>query len=101
MENKEKIKIAFTLACFAAAISIFFTTKYRKNRKQKQQSPNSSNCYLKTEPKPQHSFKRVLADNSYSPFKHLKLNDSMNGTFFFSSTYKFESLISFWSQGFI
>ncbi|XP_059661076.1 protein RRP6-like 3 isoform X2 [Cornus florida] len=72
MESRDKIKIAFTIACFAA-ISVFFTTQYRKHRKQKQ-SPNS--CYLKTESKSQNTFKRVLADNSYSPFKHLKHNHS-------------------------
>ncbi|KAA8526511.1 hypothetical protein F0562_008286 [Nyssa sinensis] len=86
MENKEKIKIAFTVACFAA-IFIFFTTQYRKHRKQKQ-SPNS--CYLKTEQKPQDKFKRVLADNSYSPFKHLKLNDSNNEISSNSHPYKAE-----------
>ncbi|KAL7000092.1 Protein RRP6-like 3 [Sarracenia purpurea var. burkii] len=73
MESKEKIKIVFTIACFAA-ISIFFTTQYRKHRRHKRQSQNS--CYLKTEPKPQNAFKRVLADNSYAPFKHLKLSGS-------------------------
>ncbi|KAA8524681.1 hypothetical protein F0562_011104 [Nyssa sinensis] len=74
MENKKKIKIAFTVACLAA-ISMFLTTQYRKHRKQKK---FWSSCYLKTEPKPQNKFKRVLADNSYAPFKHLKLSDSNN-----------------------
>ncbi|GMP66834.1 hypothetical protein CsSME_00027028 [Camellia sinensis var. sinensis] len=74
MENKTKIKIAFTIATIAcfAAISVFITAQYRKQRKQKQQS--RSTCYLKTEPKPQDAFKRVLADNSFSPFKHLNHN---------------------------
>ncbi|THG18493.1 hypothetical protein TEA_029832 [Camellia sinensis var. sinensis] len=74
MENKTKIKIAFTIATIAcfAAISVFITAQYRKQRKQKQQSRNT--CYLKTEPKPQDAFKRVLADNSFSAFKHLNHN---------------------------
>ncbi|KAL7185795.1 hypothetical protein ACSBR2_027706 [Camellia fascicularis] len=74
MENKTKIKITFTIATIAcfAAISVFITAQYRKQRKQKQQSRNT--CYLKTEPKPQDAFKRVLADNSFSPFKHLNHN---------------------------
>ncbi|XP_057956377.1 protein RRP6-like 3 isoform X2 [Malania oleifera] len=71
MENRAKIKIAFAIACFAA-ISILVAAQKRKRRKQKQ-SPTS--CYLKTELKPQHAFKCVLADNSYSPFKHFKLRD--------------------------
>ncbi|GMP66832.1 hypothetical protein CsSME_00027028 [Camellia sinensis var. sinensis] len=78
MENKTKIKIAFTIATIAcfAAISVFITAQYRKQRKQKQQS--RSTCYLKTEPKPQDAFKRVLADNSFSPFKHLNHNKAEN-----------------------
>ncbi|KAK9284591.1 hypothetical protein L1049_023767 [Liquidambar formosana] len=74
MENKEKIRIAFAIASFAA-LSIFLTAQYRRRRNRKCH-PNS--CYLHSEPKPQYAFKRVLADNSYSPFKHLKLNDSNN-----------------------
>ncbi|XP_028060286.1 protein RRP6-like 3 isoform X2 [Camellia sinensis] len=78
MENKTKIKIAFTIATIAcfAAISVFITAQYRKQRKQKQQSRNT--CYLKTEPKPQDAFKRVLADNSFSAFKHLNHNKAEN-----------------------
>ncbi|XP_058220289.1 protein RRP6-like 3 isoform X1 [Rhododendron vialii] len=76
MEYREKIKLGFTIACLTV-ISIFLTTQYRKHRKQKRQSQTTT-CYLKTEPKPQNSFKRVLADNSYSPFKHLN-NKECNG----------------------
>lgn len=80
MENKYKIQIVL----IATAISIFFfTTKFRRHGKKSRKS--SSSCYLKTEPKPQHYFKRVLADNSYSPFKHLILNLSNDGTYFSTS----------------
>lgn len=77
MEDRVDIKLAFTtLACFAA-ISFFLSSQYIKQRRRKL-ALNS--CYLKTEIKPQDTFKRALADNSYSPFKHLKLNDLNNGT---------------------
>lgn len=72
MESKEKIKIVVAIASFAV-LSIFFTAQYRKRRYRK---CTQSSCYLHTEPKPQYSFKRVLADNSYSAFKHLKLGES-------------------------
>ncbi|GAV66978.1 HRDC domain-containing protein/DNA_pol_A_exo1 domain-containing protein [Cephalotus follicularis] len=70
MENREKIRIAMAIASFVA-LSILFTSQYRRRRKQK--CPATS-CYLRTDHKPQCTFKRVLADNSYSPFNHLKLN---------------------------
>ncbi|KAJ7981294.1 protein RRP6-like 3 isoform X1 [Quillaja saponaria] len=72
MENGYRMRIALAVAS-VAAISIYFTRCYRRWRIQK--SPSSS-CYLHAEPKPQYAFKRVLADNSYNPFKHLKLDDS-------------------------
>ncbi|XP_047341923.1 protein RRP6-like 3 isoform X2 [Impatiens glandulifera] len=73
MENRHKIKIVITFACLTA-LSFFFAKQYRKKRKQ-----SRTCCYLKTESKPQASFKRVLADNSYSPFKHLKFSESNEG----------------------
>ncbi|KAF5758660.1 putative ribonuclease D [Helianthus annuus] len=72
MENKHKLKIAFTVT-FLAVASILLANKFRKHRKRKQ---NSTSCYLKSEAKPQHNFKRVLANNSYAPFKHLKLDEN-------------------------
>ncbi|KAJ0110469.1 hypothetical protein Patl1_02017 [Pistacia atlantica] len=75
MEHKDRIKIAVTIASLAV-ISIFFTAQYRRRRKLK--CPSSS-CYLQTGPKPQRNFKRVLADNSYSPFKHAK-NEKSSGS---------------------
>lgn len=74
MENREKIKtIVFTIACFSAilATSHYY---YQKRRKQKKSSQNNL-CYLvKDNSKPQNSFKHILADNSYTQFKHLKRN---------------------------
>ncbi|KAK6242535.1 hypothetical protein SCA6_007924 [Theobroma cacao] len=74
--KKEKMKILLTIAS-VAAISIFFTAQlYRRRRRLKR--PQSC-CYLHSEPKPQQSFKRVLADNSYSPFNHFnRQTDSVN-----------------------
>ncbi|KAJ9561003.1 hypothetical protein OSB04_006163 [Centaurea solstitialis] len=70
MENKAKIKIALTISCLAV-VSIVFAHRFRKKRKQKINS-----CYLKSEAKPQDNFKRVLASNSYAPFKHIKRDES-------------------------
>ncbi|KAI7757526.1 hypothetical protein M8C21_017072 [Ambrosia artemisiifolia] len=71
MDSKYKLRIAFTVTCLAVA-TILLANKIRKKRKQK----NITSCYLKSEAKPQHSFKRVLANNSYAPFKHLKLHEN-------------------------
>ncbi|XP_034701394.1 protein RRP6-like 3 isoform X3 [Vitis riparia] len=86
MESKEKIKIVVAIASFAV-LSIFFTAQYRKRRYRK---CSQSSCYLHTEPKPQYSFKRVLADNSYSAFKHLKLGESNSETSLHSHPYEAE-----------
>ncbi|KAH6785648.1 hypothetical protein C2S51_038103 [Perilla frutescens var. frutescens] len=53
---------------FALAVSVHFIKHFLANPKRKK------SCYLNSESKPQHKFKRVLADNSYSQFKHLKLH---------------------------
>lgn len=59
--------LAFAVTCLLAlAISIHLIIKQFFINPKKKQS-----CYLYAESKPQHSFKRVLADNSYSQFKHL------------------------------
>ncbi|KAJ4851231.1 hypothetical protein Tsubulata_022285 [Turnera subulata] len=77
MEYREKIKIAVAIVSLAT-LSVILTAQYRRRRRQNR--PWTS-CYLHSDPKPQLSFKRVLADNSSSPFKHLKLNgDSDNET---------------------
>ncbi|KAJ1404317.1 Ribonuclease H-like superfamily [Sesbania bispinosa] len=77
MNDGHKTRVAFTIATLAAAalISIFFTARLRRRRRKQHESPSSS-CYSHFEQKPQSAFKRVLADNSYAPFKHLSLNNS-------------------------
>ncbi|XP_015577871.1 protein RRP6-like 3 isoform X1 [Ricinus communis] len=77
MEYKEKIRIAIAIVSLAA-ISFVFTRQYRNRRRQRQKC-SSSSCYLHSDQKPQCSFKRVLADNSFSQFKHLKLHGNKNG----------------------
>ncbi|PIA57855.1 hypothetical protein AQUCO_00500048v1 [Aquilegia coerulea] len=72
MEIIEKVKLIITFTVILFFSTIFFYSR-RKLRKQK----NSSNsfCYLETdESKPQSSFKHILADNSYNPFKHFNPN---------------------------
>ncbi|KAK4577279.1 hypothetical protein RGQ29_027699 [Quercus rubra] len=82
MENRYKMRLMAVTIGTLAALSIFITVRYRRRRRS-QKCPSSS-CYLQgdhcqNQKKPQHAFKRVLADNSYSPFKHLKkLHDSPN-----------------------
>ncbi|OMO93706.1 hypothetical protein CCACVL1_06374 [Corchorus capsularis] len=80
MENKKvKMKILLIIAS-VAAISIFFTAQlYRRRRRRQEERPRSC-CYLHSEPKPQQIFKRVFADNSYSPFNHFNPHqtDSVN-----------------------
>ncbi|XP_009770912.1 protein RRP6-like 3 isoform X1 [Nicotiana sylvestris] len=77
MENKESLKLAVKLTiatCLTVAISIFIAKSFQKVRKHNRKKKHS--CYLNAEIKPQASFKRVFADNSYSQFKHLKLVNS-------------------------
>ncbi|XP_038887745.1 protein RRP6-like 3 [Benincasa hispida] len=68
MELQHKLKIALVVASFAA-LTILFTAGRRRKRRSVRTS-----CYLRDDQKPQYAFKCVLADNSYSQFKHLKLN---------------------------
>ena len=70
MVVNEKVKLAITVASLVAA-TILLAAEYRRRRRRKQTSSPSS-CYLHSDMKPQFGFKRVLADNSYSGFKHLK-----------------------------
>ncbi|XP_074583029.1 protein RRP6-like 3 isoform X2 [Curcuma longa] len=58
------LAIAFVAALF------LFTSSIRRHRRRKM--ADGCNCYPDLEDKPQNRFKRVLADNSYSPFKHFK-----------------------------
>ncbi|TKY66973.1 Exosome component 10 [Spatholobus suberectus] len=72
------MRVAFTVATFAAAaaiISVFFAARRRKHHK----SP-SSPCHLHSEQKPQSAFKRVVADNSYAPFRHLSNDENASNS---------------------
>ncbi|KAL6535911.1 Protein RRP6-like 3 [Orobanche hederae] len=80
VENDKLRAAALSIAatCFIAlAISLCFIKQFFINPKRKK------SCYLNTEHKPQHGFKRVFADNSYSQFKHLDLHtvDSQSDDF--------------------
>ncbi|KAL1106754.1 hypothetical protein V6Z11_D04G225300 [Gossypium hirsutum] len=66
-DKKEKMKMLLIIAS-VAAISIFFTAHLFSRRRKQRRS--EIRCYLHSEPKSQLNFKRVLADNSYSPFNH-------------------------------
>ncbi|KAK8516768.1 hypothetical protein V6N13_080868 [Hibiscus sabdariffa] len=68
-DKKHKLKLFFTIAS-VAAISIFFTAQLVRRRLRSKHRRSLIPCYLHSHPKPQLRFKRVLADNSYSPFKH-------------------------------
>ncbi|KAL2938237.1 Protein RRP6-like 3 [Bienertia sinuspersici] len=75
MEYKLKISIAFTFTI--AVISLYYFNLHRRRRRNKANfSPQI--CYLSSEFKPQSTFRRLLADNSYSPFKHLQVSDCIN-----------------------
>ncbi|TMW93546.1 hypothetical protein EJD97_011517 [Solanum chilense] len=80
MEKKESLKLVVKLTiatCLTVAISIFIAKSYhkvRKHNRKKQQKKHT--CYLNAEIRPQSHFKRVVADNSYSQFKHLKFDNS-------------------------
>ncbi|CAN8247695.1 unnamed protein product [Cochlearia groenlandica] len=71
MEVREKVKIVITVASLVA-VTVLFVAEYRRRRHRRKQAHSLSSCYLHSELKPQVGFKRVLADNSYSGFKHLK-----------------------------
>ncbi|KFK31126.1 hypothetical protein AALP_AA6G071200 [Arabis alpina] len=71
MEVTEKVKIVISIASLVAA-TVLIVSEYRRRKHQSKQTSSLSSCYLHSELKPQFGFKRVLADNSYSGFKHLK-----------------------------
>ncbi|KAG7983441.1 hypothetical protein I3843_04G106500 [Carya illinoinensis] len=83
--------IAITIGGFAAALSIFFAAAQYRRRRQNNHKCSPKSCYLQADQtKPQHAFKRVLADNSYSPFKHLKLDASRHDNASSSHPYQAE-----------
>ncbi|KAK9155705.1 hypothetical protein Sjap_003185 [Stephania japonica] len=69
MEAKQKLKLTLAFASLTV-ISIIAATHLLRRRNRRNKSPKL--CYLDSETKPQSGFKRVLAENSYTPFKHLK-----------------------------
>ncbi|CAI9090265.1 OLC1v1025002C1 [Oldenlandia corymbosa var. corymbosa] len=77
--RSRNFKLAVTIA-LSVVVSVCLAAHYRKRRKQTRRR-QSSTCYLDTgiPKKPQSSFKRVLADNSYAQFKHLKLHGGSAG----------------------
>ncbi|KAM1240040.1 hypothetical protein ACFX2J_045403 [Malus domestica] len=76
MEAKGRnLKIAVVALASLTALSVFFFARHRRRRRNA--NCPLSRCYLRADHlKLQYGFKRVLADNSYSPFKHLNLNGS-------------------------
>ncbi|KAK8498659.1 hypothetical protein V6N13_110193 [Hibiscus sabdariffa] len=77
-KKKDNLKIFLSIAS-VAAISIFFTARLLSRRRPCKQRKSQIPCYLHADLKPQLSFKRVLADNSYSPFNHFNRQpDSVN-----------------------
>ncbi|KAM1010192.1 hypothetical protein ACFX2C_045699 [Malus domestica] len=76
MEAKGRnLKIAVVALASLTALSVFLFARHRRRRRNA--NCPLSRCYLRADHlKLQYGFKRVLADNSYSPFKHLNLNGS-------------------------
>ncbi|KAM2916670.1 hypothetical protein FF1_045557 [Malus domestica] len=76
MEAKGRnLKIAVVALASLTALSVFFFARHRRRRRNA--NCPLSRCYLRADHlKLQYGFKRVLADNSYSPYKHLNLNGS-------------------------
>lgn len=99
MEVREKVKIVISVASLVAA-TVLIVAEYRRRRHRRKQTSPLSSCYLHSELKPQFGFKRVLADNSYSGFKHLKVEDGSSassiGGFDISQSLKFLFGTSLW-----
>lgn len=74
MDVREKVKLVITVAS-VVAVTVLFVAEYRRRRHRRRQTSPISCCYLHSELKPQFGFKRVLADNSYTGFKHVKFDD--------------------------
>ncbi|XP_020884168.1 protein RRP6-like 3 isoform X2 [Arabidopsis lyrata subsp. lyrata] len=93
MEVREKAKIVITVASLVA-VTVLFVAEYRRRHRKKQTSSSLSSCYLHSELKSQFGFKRVLADNSYSEFKHLKLDDASSSLENSSNGHPYETEIT-------
>ncbi|PKU72102.1 exosome complex exonuclease RRP6 [Dendrobium catenatum] len=71
MASCEWVKAAVVTACvFVAATCLFVAQTYR--RRLQREGSAGRRRYSEVEDKPQNYFKRVLAGNSYAPFKHFK-----------------------------
>ncbi|KAK9151762.1 hypothetical protein Syun_010071 [Stephania yunnanensis] len=70
MEAKQKLKLTLAFASLTVISIIAAAHLLGRRRTRRNKSPKL--CYLDSETKPQTTFKRVLADNSYTPFKHSK-----------------------------
>ena len=82
-----------TAAAAAAIAALVVISYWRKSRrKDDQRFSLPSFCLSDMEEKPQNRFKRVLVDNSYKAFVHLKREEVSGGDLFPSS---FFHLISF------
>ncbi|KAF2568333.1 hypothetical protein F2Q68_00024668 [Brassica cretica] len=79
MEVKEKVRIVITVASLVAA-TVLLVADYRRRRHGRKQTSSPSSCYLHSETKPEFGFKRVLADKSYSGFKHMKKLDDVSSS---------------------
>ncbi|XP_073005732.1 protein RRP6-like 3 isoform X2 [Typha latifolia] len=77
MARCEKIHAIFAITCVAAVVSIIASAALLR-RRRREAAGRRRRCYEPAE-KPQHRFKRVLADNSYSPFKHFKREGKEKG----------------------
>nr|GEY84136.1 protein RRP6-like 3 isoform X1 [Tanacetum cinerariifolium] len=74
MELKDKIKVLVTVSCVTVLATVIKILLDKRDRRLKDEL---NSCYLKTEEaKCQQMFKRVLANNSYSPFKHFKIHEN-------------------------
>uniref|UniRef100_A0A1J3HRD2 Exosome complex exonuclease rrp6 n=1 Tax=Noccaea caerulescens TaxID=107243 RepID=A0A1J3HRD2_NOCCA len=93
MDVREKVKIVITVAS-VVAVTVLFVAEYRRRRHRRRQTSPISSCYLHSELKPQFGFKRVLADNSYTGFKHLKFDDVSSSIEKPSNCHPYESEIN-------
>ncbi|KAG1368338.1 Protein RRP6-like 3 [Cocos nucifera] len=76
MATREKINAIVAVACIAAA-SLVVAALYRRLQRRR---AAGWRCCSVLEDKPQNRFERVLADNSYAPFKHFKLKGKEEDT---------------------
>ncbi|KAG9454009.1 hypothetical protein H6P81_006913 [Aristolochia fimbriata] len=71
MGTRDRLRVLLGIACLAAAAAAAIAY-YGTRKRRSKHGGSRARCYLEVEDKPQKSFKRVLADNSYGPFKHFR-----------------------------